>query len=68
MPTDRPTILIVEDEADLAELIRYNFDVDQYDTVVAHDGRRALDYLDQHTPDLVILDVMLPHVSGVEIA
>ncbi|MEO0512812.1 MAG: response regulator transcription factor [Planctomycetota bacterium] len=60
-------VLIVEDEADLAELVRYNLNAAGYKAEIAADGRQALARLSERRPDLVVLDVMLPHHDGIEI-
>jgi DNA-binding response OmpR family regulator len=64
----RRHVLIVDDEKELAELIAYNARKAGYDTTLAHSGRAALDAIAQNTPDLVLLDVMLPELSGTEVA
>lgn len=64
----RKTILIVDDERDLAEVLSYNLRKAGYDTTVVGTGRAALDAIAQATPDLVILDLMLPELSGTEVA
>jgi len=61
-------ILIVDDEADLAEMLVLNLERAGYTTSVAHDGREALAEAYRSTPDLIVLDVMLPVLSGVEVA
>jgi two-component system phosphate regulon response regulator PhoB len=61
------TILIVEDEADLAETIQYNLEREGYSCRVAYDGGSALGELRRQTPDLVLLDRMLPDTSGDEV-
>lgn len=60
-------ILIVEDEEDLAELLSYNFGKEGYDTCKVDDGDDAIIAVEDEQPDLVILDWMLPNVSGIEI-
>ncbi|MEL7482736.1 MAG: response regulator [Planctomycetota bacterium] len=65
---DRKYILIVEDERDLAELLRYNLNVGGYDAEVARDGRQALEMVDSRRPDLIVLDVMLPVYDGITVA
>jgi two-component system phosphate regulon response regulator PhoB len=60
-------ILIVEDEAALVELLRYNLDKSGFATRVATDGEEALAKIDDRVPDLVLLDWMLPGISGIEI-
>jgi len=62
------TILLVEDEADLAATIEYNLQREGYRTRVAHDGRTALEELAREpAPDAILLDLMLPDISGTEI-
>ena len=60
-------ILIVEDEAALATLLSYNLEKEGFAVRVAEDGERAMEVLDEEPPDLVLLDWMLPHVSGIEV-
>ncbi|MFQ5489131.1 MAG: response regulator [Phycisphaerae bacterium] len=62
------TLLIVEDEADLAELICYNAQREGFECRCVADGLAALEAVAQRCPDLIILDRMLPHVSGDEVA
>jgi two-component system, sensor histidine kinase and response regulator len=57
-------ILIVEDEPDVAELIRYNLEKENYRTIVACSGAEALQAAEVHAPDLMLLDIMLPDLSG----
>jgi two-component system phosphate regulon response regulator PhoB len=61
------SVLIVEDESDLAELLRYNLEREGYAARSLSDGRLALADIKRQPPDLVILDRMLPGVSGDEI-
>ena len=63
----RPTILLVEDEDALATLLQYNLEKEGYEVVVAGDGEEALVMIDEKLPDLVVLDWMLPKVSGIEV-
>jgi two-component system response regulator RegX3 len=68
MTTDRSRrILIVEDEASLAESVRYNLEREGYDVDVALDGRDALRRARVNPPDLVLLDLMLPEMSGLDV-
>lgn len=62
-----PLVLIVEDEGALVEVLKYNLEKEGFRTEVATDGEEALLVLDEQSPDLVILDWMLPHVSGIEV-
>jgi two-component system phosphate regulon response regulator PhoB len=63
----RPVVLIVEDESALVTLLRYNFEAAGYAVTAASDGEEALLAIAEHKPDLVILDWMLPLVSGLEV-
>ncbi len=63
----KPLILIVEDEAPLMTLLRYNVEKEGYRAVEARDGEDALMLAAEETPDLVLLDWMLPRVSGIEV-
>ncbi|MBX3409356.1 MAG: response regulator [Phycisphaeraceae bacterium] len=61
-------ILVVDDERDLVELLVYNLKRAGYDVSTAFNGRQALDCIFNRVPDLIILDVMLPELSGTEVA
>jgi two-component system, OmpR family, phosphate regulon response regulator PhoB len=60
-------ILIVEDEKDLQEVLAYNLRQAGHTAVLASDGREALEAVESHAPDLVLLDLMLPDMSGTEV-
>jgi two-component system phosphate regulon response regulator PhoB len=60
-------ILVVEDEVDLAELVAFNLRGEGHQVAVAHDGATALAEIQRNPPDLVVLDVMLPDISGIEV-
>ena len=60
-------ILIVEDEQSLADSVRYNLEREGYAVTVAGDGRRALERFRAESPALVILDLMLPELSGLDV-
>lgn len=62
-----PTILVVEDEHELAALIKRQLEGEGYSAVVAHDGQTALMLAAQASPDLVILDWMLPGLDGLTV-
>lgn len=61
------TILIIEDEKDLAELLAYNLQKEGYRTITALDGLAGLDAAKNSVPDLVVLDLMLPGMAGTDI-
>ena len=62
-----PQVLVVEDEDALSALLQYNLDKEGYAVTVAGDGEEALVLIDEQQPDLIVLDWMLPKVSGVEV-
>jgi phosphate regulon transcriptional regulator PhoB len=62
------TVLVVEDEKDIVDLIRYNLSEAGYRVVSAGDGQQALDLARRERPDLVVLDLMLPIMAGTEVA
>ena len=61
------TILVVEDEASFVEALTIGLRREGFDVVVATDGAQALDMFDEVQPDLVLLDVMLPKISGLDV-
>ncbi len=60
----RKTILVVEDDEDLRRLLRTTLSLEGFDVVEAGDGMEALRWIDHSPPDLVILDLLLPRLSG----
>jgi two-component system phosphate regulon response regulator PhoB len=65
--SSEPGVLVVEDEAALATLLRYNLEREGYRVFEARDGEEALLVADETQPDLIILDWMLPQLSGIEV-
>lgn len=61
-------ILIVDDEADLADLVAYNLQRSGFNARVVHNGRDGLRTMETWRPDIVVLDVMMPEVDGLEVA
>jgi two-component system phosphate regulon response regulator PhoB len=62
-----PHVLVVEDEDSLATLLQYNLQKEGYDVTLAGDGEEALLMVEERLPDLIVLDWMLPKVSGIEV-
>ena len=62
-----PHVLVVEDEDSLATLLQYNLQKEGYEVSLAGDGEEALLLVDERLPDLIVLDWMLPKVSGIEV-
>ena len=60
-------ILIADDEPDILEIISYNLSKEGYEIYTAKDGNEAIERAKQLNPDLIILDVMMPKKTGVEV-
>lgn len=63
----KPRILIIEDERGLTDVLSYNLNREGYDTLVAHDGQEGLRKAQMQLPDLILLDIMLPGMDGLEV-
>jgi DNA-binding response OmpR family regulator len=63
----KPTILVVDDDRKTADLIRMYLEKDEYPVLIAYDGRQALEIARRNHPGLVILDLMLPRVDGLDV-
>ncbi|EFW88873.1 MULTISPECIES: response regulator YycF [Streptococcus] len=61
-------ILIVDDEKPISDIIKFNLTKEGYETVTAFDGREAIEKFEEENPDLIILDLMLPGLDGLEVA
>ena len=63
----KPVVLLVEDEIALVDVLRYNLESGGFDVVATGSGERALEIVDEQSIDLMLLDWMLPHMSGIEV-
>ena len=61
-------ILVVDDEKPISDIIKFNLTKEGYDVYTAYDGQEALEQVEEVNPDLVILDLMLPKIDGLEVA
>lgn len=59
-------ILLVDDEPDILDLIKYNLEKEGFEVYVATNGKEGLKLADKHVPDLILLDVMMPQMDGME--
>ena len=57
-------ILIVDDDENICELLRLYLQKDGFEVIVANDGRQAVDFANKYSPDLILLDIMLPQLDG----
>ncbi len=62
-----PKVLIVDDEADVVRLLQFRFEKEGFETLTAADGQTALAMVDSEMPDLVLLDIMMPLMDGMEV-
>jgi len=67
MSADRPRVLVVEDEPAQREVLAYNLEAEGYAVSRAHDGEEALLLIHEDAPDIIVLDWMMPNLSGIEI-
>ncbi len=67
LPMDKYDILVVEDEEDIQELLRYALGREGYNVRSAYTGEEALSAVSEKTPDLILLDLMLPGMDGLEV-
>lgn len=63
---DKQTILVVDDEQDLLDLIEYNLKKEGFDVLKAEDGKEGIKMARKHSPDLILLDIMMPKMDGLE--
>ena len=63
----RAKVLVVDDEQDILDLVRYHFEREGYQVVGCRDGKSALDLVGREKPDLVVLDLLMPGVDGFEV-
>jgi two-component system response regulator VicR len=57
-------ILIVDDEKNIVDILKFNLEKEGFDTIEAYDGEQAMDMALNHNPDLILLDIMLPKIDG----
>ena len=65
--TDKKTILIVDDEQPIIDMLVYNLEIEGYNTLEATDGEKAVDIALNNTPDLILLDIMIPKMDGLSV-
>jgi two-component system alkaline phosphatase synthesis response regulator PhoP len=66
MKNENIKILLVDDEPDILEIIRYNLDKERYQVSMASNGLEAIKIAEEIIPHLIILDIMMPHLDGIE--
>jgi two-component system alkaline phosphatase synthesis response regulator PhoP len=64
---NKGTVLVIDDEKDLLELVRYNLEKERFDVICTADGQSGLEIASKHRPDLIVLDLMMPGIDGLEV-
>jgi DNA-binding response OmpR family regulator len=64
MPAKKTTILAADDDPQILRLVTRNLDLDGYEVIAVSDGQAALEQIEAHSPDLVLLDIMMPRMDG----
>ena len=64
---DRPVVLVADDDDDIRDLVAFRLDRAGYEVLRAGDGQQALDLAREHKPDLAVLDVMMPKLTGYDV-
>ena len=64
---DRPVVLVADDDDDIRDLVAFRLDRAGYEVLRAGDGQQALDLAKEHIPDLAVLDVMMPKLTGYDV-
>lgn len=64
---EKKKILLVDDEVDFAEVLRVRLEDNGYEVIVAYNGEEGLERAEKEDPDLIILDIMLPKISGFDV-
>lgn len=67
MPSAAPTVLVVEDDPVILRLLEVNFELEGFVVLLAHDGEEGLEVAQASKPDVIVTDIMMPKVSGIEL-
>ena len=67
MEDGKKRVLVIEDEVSISDIIRFNLTKEGYDVITAYDGRDGLEKALSQSPDLILLDIMLPYMDGFEV-
>src|SRR2546429_5789568 len=66
-PMAKPRVLLIEDERGITDVLTYNLQREGFDVLVSHDGQEGLRKAQMQLPDLIVLDLMLPKMDGLEV-
>lgn len=60
-------IVLAEDNSTLALLLKFRLEKEGYQLLIAEDGKKAIELIEEHTPDIILTDIMMPFISGLEV-
>jgi DNA-binding response OmpR family regulator len=63
----KPKILVIDDEQELLDLLRLSLELEDFDVITAHDGEEGIAQFHEHTPDIIICDIIMPKKDGYEV-
>ncbi len=64
---DKKRILVADDEPDFLQAVKTRLEANDYEVIVASDGKSCLEKVEKEKPDLIILDIMMPEIDGIEV-
>lgn len=65
--SNKKKIVLAEDNSTLSMLLKFRLEKEGYDLVIAKDGKEALELIEQHKPDMILTDIMMPFITGLEV-
>jgi len=64
---NKKKIVLAEDNSTLSLLLKFRLEKEGYELLMAVDGKQAIELIEEHTPDLILTDIMMPYISGLEV-
>ncbi|SNR33992.1 Response regulator receiver domain-containing protein [Lutibacter agarilyticus] len=65
--SNKKKIVLAEDNSTLSLLLKFRLQKEGYDLFIAADGKQAIELIEEHTPELILSDIMMPYISGLEV-
>jgi DNA-binding response OmpR family regulator len=65
--SDAKKIVLAEDNSTLSRLLKFRLEKEGYKLLIAADGKEAIELIEQHNPDIILTDIMMPFISGLEV-
>ena len=64
---NKKKIVLAEDNSTLSLLLKFRLEKEGYELLIAEDGKKAIELIEEHSPDLILSDIMMPYISGLEV-